>query len=282
MSIETTRWYGEELMQMSAEEEAVNKREHLYVNASIEDLISCGDDRDIDYLAVQMFGAVAHITHNRVIVAEVLHPGASTNLTFDSEIKKDVVELKSFGINASVHSDDTNEGGKEFQLTIEDGDVGCAYINLRQLISRKIYEDKDAIIESVAIRFPELFQSPEDYAYARSVVDANGRLAGNDAYFKAGGRKTALAAARAGAPAVVVKGQHASNADGIINETIDSTLDTKQAVKENLPAYNHDKWAVDKINDLKGAHNKRLQQIAEIIDVEGVFRALVVKTVGRR
>ncbi len=284
MTYEGSTLYGEQVMSNTTEineiNEAITQRDHLYVAASLYDIQSCADDR-LAQLGLQMFGGVAYLTYNRCITEEVTTPGSMQDKPFDNEIQDDTADLKDKGFQPGVHSDNKCEHGDEFNLNQHEGPIGCAYINSRQLISQTIVDNAESIIIKATGLYPELFSTGEGSIIAHQVIAAHSRMLTYANYFKAGGRSVALSAVKAGAKPIVVKGDHIARV-GIMNGKIGTTLDTARAINEDLPAYNHNQWAVDAINEARGVMNPRLQKIAEIIDAIGVFITLDVPTIGRR
>lgn len=265
----------------------ITSREHLYGQVSLEtnDVI-CGDDREpIDYkgLYIHWFGGELNPVYGLNILKEATQPGSVTG-SWEQSVESTVPILRDVaGVSGGVHSDDTCEGDGKLKVDQADGDVGCGYALLRSDISELIVARRQLIIADAMNLQPELFESPQDIKYANDTIDAHDRLTKLDGFFTTG-RGVVLTAIKQGAKPVVVRGKHTATT-GIINEDASSSFDTGQAIKENLPAYDHDAGslneAYDRIHHLY-PYDKRLRRIAGLIDTIGTMRALGVTDIAVR
>lgn len=264
--------------------ETIGSREAYYVHAALDqDPLFCGDDRGLEALYVQLFGGVINIAYNQAVVEEANQAGSVTNSLLGRT--EELTELMvAHDMHPGVHSDTKSEKGDELRDD-EKGKAGCAYAELRPAISANIAELGDELVDEAVRLMPELFRTEEDRAFAKTVIAAHGRLAEREG-FQSTGRKLILGAKEKGALTAVLTGEHIAS-DGIINTVSNSTLDSKTAGNEHLPAYNHDMWAAEDALERLGADNPytsdpNQRKIANLIDAIGTMHALGVEAVAVR
>lgn len=264
--------------------ETIGSRETYYVSASLDkDPLFCGDDRGLEGLYAQLFGGVINIAYNQAIVEEANEPGGVTD-----SLQRRTEELTGLmvkhGMYPGVHSDTKSEQGSKLRDDHE-GKAGCAYAELRPVISGSIAELGDDLLEEAVRLMPELFRTEADHVFGQSVIAAHGRLAEREG-FQSTGRKLVLGAAEKGALVAILGGEHVAS-DGIINTVPNSTLDSKTAGDDGLPAYNHDMWAAEDALDRLGSDNPytsdpNQRKIANLIDALGTMNALGVEAIAVR
>ncbi len=271
------------------QDEIVKGREQFYVPASLESNdVNCSDEREPvgveePYVYIHWFGGVLKPVYNLAVIKEVTEPG-SVQDTFEQRVRSTVPVLRDVaGISAGVHTDEACEGDAKMDTARVDGDVGCGYALKRQDISGLIVARRTAVIADAMSLQPELFQSSQDMTYANEVVDAHKRLSERESFFTTG-RKVVLSAVELGAKPMVVRGEHIGDT-GIINTDPDTTIMSDQAFKAGMPVYNQDSGslnqAYDRIRHIY-PYDRRLQQIAELIDTIGTMRALGVTDIAVR
>lgn len=253
--------------------ETIGHREAYYTAASLDtDPIFCGDDRNQE--GIQLFGGVLNLAYNEAVLEEVNNPGSVTDSLL-SRVEAMTAKLQENGMHPGVHSDTRTEGGSELRDDAE-GPVGCAYAELRKAISRLIGENGGGFVEEAERLAPELFEKPGSHEFGLAVAAAHGRLAGRDS-FQAPGRKLVLGAISKGASKTVYQGEHIAS-DAIRNNRPGTRFDGPAAIKDGLPAYNHDGWASEEIAArLNDPSDPIERQIAGVIDWLGTIHALGVE-----
>jgi curved DNA-binding protein CbpA len=210
-----------------------------------EVLTGCGDDRPIvsAELHIGAFGGLAaNIANTNMVLQEANEPG-SVKTTFADATEAMVAPLEQQGISVTVHSDQKTEQGNEFDPTEDNSnDVGCAYLKLRQVISKSAAENGGKAIEILVRERPNSYDNDAGQARLRKMVEANIRLGERDELYTSG-REVAEKAVEKGASPIVVEGDHEKKAHGIINEKPSTALKTKSARDNGLPAYSHNSWA---------------------------------------
>jgi hypothetical protein len=236
---------GEQAMSMVATE-VLREREQFFKPVDLhEAMTGCGDDRPIvgADLHIGIFGGVAaNVAASLLALQEMAQPGSVT--TSYTEASAGLVPvLHEKKIRSSVHSDQKTEAGDSFDPTeANEGDVGCAYLKLRQAIYQSAETNGDKAITILKREKPSVYDTQEGNERLATVKDAFVRLGSNNELFTTG-RATARASVEKGAEAIVVEGAHDPAAVGTVNEKSGTTLDTREARDNGKPTYNQNAWA---------------------------------------
>ncbi len=269
------------------QDEIMHEMEQFYVPASLEENdVFCGDEREpagVTEPYIHWFGGILKPVYNLAILKEATQPSSVTD-TFEDRVRSTIPVLRDVAkVNPGVHSDDTCEAGDQLDIDKTDGDVGCGYADKRAGISQLIAQTGTDIISDAMTLQPELFESAQDFEHAKMVVRAHASLAERETFFTSG-RKVVLTAVEQGSKSMVVKGAHVGET-GVINRDPASTIDSGEAFKAGLPTYNQDAGLLEQVYDRIHhlyPYDKRLVQIAELIDTIGTMRALGVKDIAVR
>ncbi len=246
--------------------------------------IFCGDERPTEFpgLYIHVFGGVANPAFNNEVIART--KGIVTGDTFKTAVGASAHTLIDKGIEAGVHSDNHAETGNTMS-TEGDNPIGCGYIKLRQPISHIIAADPDKIIAKAEQLDPGLFTDPSDSHFAHQVVAAHAQLAADADFFASSSRQVAAGAIEAGAPAMLVLGDHGAKA-GIISKIPETTIDSNAANEDNEAIFVHDSWAaldmLDMMPNAEQSSSRREREIADLIDAIGTMWALGVEEITVR
>lgn len=202
--------------------------------------------------------------------------------TFAQAAVDTIETLRARGIvGLGVHSDTHAEHDTTFHADHTEGPVGCGYAQKRGVISQLIHDDKDKILRDIQQLRPDLFEDEANLVFAHQVFAAHGLLA-QDTQRLGSGREVVVAAAKTGAPTMVVDGDHVAK-DGIINDFDGTSFRSGQAYAEGNPVYVHDIWASTPIlANLYPETPLAKLEIASLIDIVGTMRALGVETIAYR
>lgn len=276
--------YGAELM--STDSELLTSHEPYFLsNVSLENAnIFCGDERKALYneAYLHVFGGVANAAFNAVVMTRATDttPFATT---FCEAVRRVAADCRVMHIKAGVHSDTHAETTGHLALE-GDAPIGCGYIKLRAAISQMIGKDPDKIVGEAERLRPELFSDPADTSFAHTVVATHRELAADTAFFGEGSRAVAAAAIEAGAPSMLVDGDHVAH-EGIINLRPGTAIDSNQAAAADRSVYVHGAWVggelVAQLPALQPLGGKQWE-IAELIDTIGTMWALGVDTIAVR
>lgn len=258
-------------------------REYCFLNANIiRDEIFCGDDRPSNKECyIHIFGGALNIAYLRSITAKSLDCKNTPRTFMDAIDSTTELLVNQLGLNIGVHSDDQTERQSN------PSNIGCAYAQNRQLISQLIFSYRTQIFNKAASLRPELFKDPNAIDISNVVFSAHQTLSkeGSSFFNNYSGRKAYLEALKKGAHQMNVIGTHSELSQGIINLREGTTLNTNQALSLNLPAYNHDSWAVNSIFRSLPEYSNEVQaiiQIADLIDTLGTMQVLAIKNIEIR
>ncbi len=256
------------------------KVEGLSLETSV---LTCGDRGGLE--GIHVLGGALTIAYNVFdIPAEALRPGsvAGNDKTFKSSSRSTVRQLRSLGLYPGVHSDIQSEGGQAFNQETSEGNVGCAFAQNRQQISKFIADNADDVIRHAKLLRPELFDQPTADDIAKKIVAAHKRFASDDDFFTGGGRAAVQAAVRAGAEVGIVGYRAEKHDHGLIILVAGETINTIRANQDGDPAYTQDSWAFnDIVSRLSQLYtiNSLTTSLAELIDTTGTMDLLGVKQI---
>ena len=266
--------------------ELLDSREPFFTKVSLYiNTVFCGDERPSSEILedyIHWFGGALNPAYNLDIMQEAQNPG-SVKHSFEQRAAEVTSDLMEAGIKVGVHSDTQADPTGKLDTSKEDGSVGCGYAGLRREISTLIVDRAEEILTDAQKMRPELFQSEADTEAAFSVIRAHSALANRPDYLTSG-RRVVLAAEKSGAVTMLVVGEHVAE-DGIFNLDPNSSLRSGEAFLKGQATYDHDSGslyqAYDRLSE-KYPHDKRLMQIADLIDALGTMRALGVKRIAVR
>ncbi len=270
---------------MSLDLEAQPQLEVLpFVNVDIRSsLISCGDDREIDYSNpfIHIFGGALYAPYLSMVLTVANNPETTPPNFIETVNSLVPYMVSSLNLKLGVHSDSNNEHNNH-TININDPSiesVGCAFAQKRQAISFFISENSNLVLGIAKKLREELFQEEQDIEIAKSIFMAHKLVSGSLASQKVSGRDLVRKALELGVNQSIVLGEHLAQR-GIINLKSNTSLDTNQANQNNNPSYEHDSWAVLEIfkalRDIMPFDTKKLE-MADLIDVIGIMLALGVK-----
>ncbi|HEY1645744.1 MAG TPA: hypothetical protein VGF75_05235 [Candidatus Saccharimonadales bacterium] len=256
------------------------RREAPFVSATLgKDALFCSDKRrpEWDKVFIHILGGAENFVYGLAVMREVVRPG-STTTTFERDTAATIPVLKKVAkIKPGIHSSDTVESGSAFNPGIEDGPLGCKYVDLRQHLSQHLVKNWDVIRERTKAKRPELFTSEFDDQTAEAIKKAHASLAKNNDYFGASPHRIANTAVASGALSMIVIDDSVHTDLGWLNMRDGTTLDSDAANFNGDPAYDHDTWAVMDTYDRLHTYfpfDRRQLELADALDSIAVYDAL--------
>lgn len=258
-----------------------------------DNLFGCGDERPVlgtEAVLINDFGGpAANVAWAIMVMQESKNPGSMTK-SF-AEMTADITPvLVNDGIKVTVHSDDHTEHGPKLDTDLDQaGDIGCGYLKLRQQISGVIAEQAEEIVKILTREKPEKYNNPAEIKKLEEYIHANAVLAQRSQIYTTG-RDVAKQAVAAGAETIVVTGDHVAKV-GYLNSVPKTSFDTKTAMDNGVPAYNHNTWASLECYEIvrnNGSELKGLDfsledfETANDVDAVGTMLALGVEEVRCR
>lgn len=285
----------DQLQNMQPTPESLFVRERFYEpvalisdNSDGVNLTGCGDERPVEgsnEVLINIFGGpAANVAWNILVMQEALNKGATIQPFAD--ITGNVTsKLIAKGVRVTVHSDQHTEHSSDFDVNANNpDDIGCGYLKLRQTISRVIGDRSNEIISILSREKPQLYDDETNQATLKKMIASNVALAERPQIFTSG-RDVAKKAVAEGSETIVVVGEHEAKV-GFLNTRENTSFDTKAAMTEGLPAYNHNSWAAtvcyEAIKDDEHKFPDIWFEIANDVDAIGTMLALGVEEIAVR